>query len=119
MVDDLDDVGRADALGGLIALDHGSCRLRGVGNAGKKTGLRGLRRGSRRGHGIGDAGHGRLRRGDTRLRLSHASGHRLNGLKASRAGKRNIVVGVVGKGICRRLCLICRLCGDRAKQLIL
>ena len=106
-------------LGGLIALDHGSRRLRGVGNAGKKTGLRGLRRGSRGGHGVGDAGHGRLRRGGAHLRLSHAGGHRLNGLKASRAGKRNIVVGVVGKGICRRLCLICRLCGDRAKQLIL
>ena len=108
---------KACDLGGLIALDHGRSRLRGVGDAGKKAGLRGLRRGSCRSHGVGDAGHGGLRCGSTRLRLSHAGGHRLNGLKARRAGKRNIVVGVVGKGICRRLCLICRLCGDRAKQL--
>ena len=86
-------------LGGLIALDHGRSGLRGVGDAGKKTGLRGLRRGGRRSHGVGNAGHGRLRRDSARLRLSHAGSHRLDGLKARRTGKRDIVGGVVGKGI--------------------
>ena len=106
-------------LGRLIALDHRGSRLRGVGNSGKETGLRRLRSRCRRGHGVGNAGHGRLRRGSASLRLLHASGHGLNGLKTRRAGKRDIAGGIVGKGIGCRLCLICRLSGGLSNKLAL
>ena len=86
-------------LGGLIALDHRGSRLRGIGNSGKETGLRRLRNRRRRGHGVGNAGHGRLRRGGASLRLLHASGHGLNGLKTRGLGKLDIIGGIVGKGI--------------------
>ena len=106
-------------LGCLIALDHRGSRLRGVGNSGKETGLRRLRSRRRRGQGVGNAGHGRLRRGGTSLRLLHASGHGLNGLKTRRAGKRDIAGWIVGKGIGCRLCLICRLSGGLSNRLAL
>ena len=61
----------------------------------------------------------RLRRGGASLRLLHASGHSLNGLKTRRAGKRNIAGGIVGKGIGCRLCLICRLSGGLSNRLAL
>ena len=106
-------------LGGLVALDHRRSGLRGVGNSGKKTRLRRLRSRCRRSHGVGDASHSRLRRGGTNLRLFHASGHGLNGLKTRRAGKRDIAGGIVGKGIGCRLCLICRLNGGLIDMLAL
>ena len=106
-------------LGGLIALDDRRSGLRGIGNSGKKTRLRRLRSRCRRSHGVGDAGHGRLRRSGTNLRLFHASGHGLNGLKTRRAGKRDIAGGIVGKGIGCRLCLICRLNGGLIDMLAL
>ena len=106
-------------LGGLIALDHRGSRLRGIGNSGKEAGLRRLRSRCRRSHGVGNAGHARLRRGGASLRLLHASGHSLNGLKTRRAGKRNIAGGIVGKGIGCRLCLICRLSGGLSNRLAL
>ena len=90
---------KACDLGGLVALDHGSRRLRRIGDAGKKTGLRRLGRRSCRSHGIGNTGHGRLRRDSARLGLIHASGHLLHGLKTRGLGKLDIIGGIVGKGI--------------------
>lgn len=58
-------------------------------------------------------------RGGTSLRLLHASGYGLDGLKPAVPGKRDIAGGIVGKGIGCRLCLICRLNGGLIDMLAL